>query len=223
MNRMPRHYSNAIAAVGILAVLVATPLFAAEFSADLIRSGDDGEGETVKVYIKGDLRREELTDEDGEVVATIYRTDRGVIWTVSPGDGMYVEIPMMPGATGVLETVDRLDTMGSKRSLGMETLNGFDCEKTQYTYQAQGQGGYLVWYSAALDYPVRMVQQDIAGRTMQALEFTNIKQGTVPASMFEPPEGYEKMTMPGMQMPEMPEGIPEGMIPDFPKMDDEDD
>ncbi len=201
---------------GLLAVPAATPLLAAEFSADLVRADEYGDEETARVYVKGELRREEIMDE-GEVEGwVIFRPDKGVLWNVSPDDEMYVEVPLNIGGNDVLEQVNRLEGSTTRKSLGMEKLNGFDCEKTQYQYQEGGQGGVLVWYSKALDYPIRIIQQDLAGKAMQTVEIKNVDQGPVPTSKFEIPGGYEKMTMPAM--PEMPEGMPEGMIPDFPDM-----
>lgn len=220
MNGKVQYPSVMVTLIGLLALPAVTPLLAAEFSADLIRADEYGDEETARVYIKGDLRREEVMDEDEVGGWLIYRPDKGVMWNVSPDDEMYVEVPLNMGGGDVLEQVNRLEGSTTAKSLGMEKLNGFDCEKTQYQYHEGGQGGVLVWYSKALDYAIRIVQQDLAGKTMQTVEIKNVDQGPVPTSKFEIPGGYEKMTMPAM--PQMPEGMPEGMIPDFSGMDDED-
>jgi len=218
MNDKCQGLSTMVKLIGLLAMLAVTPLLAAEFSADLIRADEHGDEEAARVYVKGELRREEIMDEGKVEGWVIFRPDKGVLWNVSPDDEMYVEVPLNMGGSDVLEQVGRLEGSSTRKSLGMEKLNGFDCEKIQYQYHEGGQGGVLVWHSKALDYPIRIVQQDLAGKAMQTVEIRNVDQVQVPASTFEIPGGYEKMTMP--VMPEMPEGMPEGMIPDFPGMDD---
>jgi len=203
MNIKVKFFSIPVTLVCLLAMPAVVPLQAAEFSADLIRADEDNDKETSRVYVKGDLRREDIMDE-GEVEGwVIYRPDKGVMWHVSPDDDMYVEVPLDIGGDDIVEQVNRLEGSTTMKALGMEKLHGFDCEKTQYKYHEGGQGGVMVWYSKALDYPIRIVQQDLAGNAMQTVEIKNVDQAAVPASMFDIPAGYEKMTIP--TMPEMPD------------------
>ena len=184
---------------------------AAEFSADLIRSSG-GDEETSKVFIKGDLRREEVM-EDGELSAVnISRPDKGVSWNLMPDDEMYMEIPLEGMNLGATEDIESLESAANMRAQGKETLNGYACEKRRYDYHDKTQGSVIVWYSPKLDYPVKIQIMAYGGEGDMVLEYKNIKQGKVPDSMFEIPKGYEKFSIPGM-----PEGMPEGM-PDIPEM-----
>ncbi len=209
--------SMALTLAGALVLSAGTPALAAEFSADMVQIDEYGDAETVRTYIKGDLRRDEIID-DGEIEGwTIFRPDKGVVWNVSPDDEMYIEIPLNIGGDDIVQKVEQLEESTTRKPLGTETVNGYECEKVHYQYQAGSKGGFVVWHSKELNYPVRIVQKDLKGKTTQTTEIRNIDTDTVPVSKFEIPAGYEKMTMPGMP------GMPEGVLPDFANTDIEKD
>jgi len=188
-----------------LAVVMAWPLQAisAEFTADLIRSSG-GDEDMSKVFVKGKLRREELM-EDGEVAAiSIARLDKGVSWTLMPEERMYMEIPLEGMKVGAMEDVEELESRAQMKVLGKETVSGYACEKRRYDDQTEG--SVTVWYSAKLDYPVKIHVMAFGGEEEMTLLYKNIKTGKVSDSMFEIPEGYQKFAIPGM-----PAGMPGGM------------
>jgi hypothetical protein len=67
-----------------------------------------------------------------------------------------------------------------------------------------------VWYSPKIEYPVKIQIKADDGEIALVMEYKDIKPGKVPASKFEIPAGYQKMTIPGMP-PGMPGGTPGGM------------
>ena len=195
------------AIIALLAILIAWPgqAFAAEFSADLIRSGG-GDKETSKVFIKGDLRREEVM-EDGEVGAiNISRPDKGVTWNLMPEDRMYMEIPLQEASLGAQGNIESLESSAKMQLMGKETVNGYVCEKRRYDPNEKGMGSVIAWYSPKLDYPVKVHIMAYGGEGDMVLEYKNIKAGKIPDSQFEIPKGYEKFGIPGM-----PGGMPAGM------------
>lgn len=140
-----------------LVILFAVPHSApcVEFSADLIRSSG-GESDRSKVYLKGDLRREE-TFEDGELSAvTIFRPDKRVTWNLMPEDEMYMEVPLVEGMDGAEGNIDKLENSTTVEILGEETVNGFVCEKRLYGGSDEAPGEVVAWYSKELDYPVKL-------------------------------------------------------------------
>ena len=198
-------------------IILPGPAFTAEFSAKLIRSGGGDEAGTSTVYLKGDLRREEVLEE-GEVGAVmIYRPDKGVIWTLMPDEKMYMEMPLQAGVTGALEDVKSLDASAKREDMGKEKVGGFDCEKRRYLKSNVTRGSVTVWYSPKLEYPVKIQIKTDDEEMDLVMEYKDIKPGTIPASKFEIPAGYEKMSIPGMP-PGMPSGMPGGMPSGMPDM-----
>jgi hypothetical protein len=192
-----------------LIFLLAAPHSArcAEFKADLVRSSG-GDSDASKVYMKGDLRRED-TYEDGELSAvTIFRPDKGVTWNLMPEEEMYMEVPLVEGMDGTEANIDKLESSANVEILGEETINGFVCEKRRYGGSDETPGEVVVWYSTELDYPVKLHLTFYEGEDELVLEYQNIDADEVPDSIFEIPEGYEKFAVPGM-----PEGFAPGEMP----------
>jgi hypothetical protein len=63
-----------------------------------------------------------------------------------------------------------------------------------------------VWYSAELEFPVKILQRTPSGDI--TMEYRNIEVGAVPDAMFEIPPGYQRLAIPGMGG-EMPSGMPQ--------------
>jgi outer membrane lipoprotein-sorting protein len=195
------------------ALLIAWPgsALSAEFSADLIRSSG-ADSETSKVYIKGDLRREEVMEEGKIGAVSIIRPDKRVIWNLIPEEQMYMEIPLGAGMSGAHVDVGSLEASAKMQVLGKETVSGYACEKRRFDYHDKTQGSVTMWYSSKLDYPVKTQIKGYGGEADMVMEYKNIKAGKIPDSKFEIPKGYEKFVIPGM-----PGGMPGGM-PEIPGM-----
>ena len=205
-----RFTKAALAAVCVLLLPGALP--AAEFTADFTRRSGDEEGEKSKVYLKGKLRREEIS-EDGQLQSVmIVRADRGVIWNLIPDENMYIEMPIGAGLKGDFENTEDLEKSSAKTPLGRETVSGYDCEVNEYAHHNPSQGVITTWYSDKLEYPVR-IRITLPGEDSLIMEYANIKPGEVPDSMFDIPAGYQKMAIPGMPGGMMPPGMPGGMMP----------
>jgi len=200
----------AIPIIVVMVLVLCRPVVttAAEFSADLIRSGG-GDKMTSKVFIKGDLRREEIMD-DGEMgVVNISRPDKGVTWNLMPDERMYMEMPLEDMEIGTMEDIENLESSGKMQSLGKETVNGYVCEKRRFDEKAEG--SVIVWYSSKLHSWVKIQIIASGGEGDMVMEYRNIKVGKVPDSKFEIPDGYEKFSIPGMPGGMMPGGMTQGM------------
>jgi outer membrane lipoprotein-sorting protein len=117
-----------------------------------------------------------------------------------PAQMMYME--MQSGGRQDMAPVDpdEIDKLGDKKYLGKEKVNGYMCSKYRYTLHGKSSGTAIYWISKKLNFPIKMkVDETSGGITM---EFRNIQEKTVPASLFNIPDGYQKMSMP--MMPGMP-------------------
>jgi hypothetical protein len=182
---------------------------AADFSAD-VYAGPKALQKQGKIYTSGKMIRVETTMGGSQI--TIMRPDKKMAWLISPATKQYVEAPMTRP-----EMMDpRSDKMftqnATKKNLGKETVSGFSCEKTVYTFKGMpgnsksGAGQQAIrCYSSKLDWPIR-TQMIAPGRTF-VQELRNIKLGKQPATLFVVPKGYKKMAMP------TPSGTPGGKMP----------
>src|SRR3990172_6482918 len=77
--------------------------------------------------------------------------------------------------------------------LGTETINGFDCEKYEIDTAYEGKSlKQYVWIAKKLGMPVKSVSADGS----MTMEYRDIKVGGVADSVFDLPQGYQKMDMP---------------------------
>lgn len=95
---------------------------------------------------------------------------------------------------------DEIDKMGEKKYLGKEKVNGYMCSKYRYILHDKSSGTAIYWISKKLNFPVKMEMDGQSGHMV--MEYRNISEKTVPASLFNIPDGYQKMSMP--MMPGMP-------------------
>lgn len=181
-----------------------------EFSATITKIAG---GTTIvgKTYISKDKIRDENTS-GGKVGATIIRLDKKVTWILMENK-QYMEM-----AAGTAEA-EKTDLMAMQKeyeqkfevkSLGSEKLNGYVCEKKQYTDKEGKFGVTTIWYSPKLKYMVKM-ESMLDGKVVSSMELSDIKEGALPASLFEVPAGYTLFDPLSKVPPEM-RGMMKGMM-----------
>jgi len=167
---------------------------AAEFSADMINSSPMGKIEGKIFFKEGNFRQEMMMGEQKQI--TIFRKDKGVVWVLMPAQMMYME--MQAGSRQNMAPVDpdEIDKIGEKKYLGKEKVNGYMCSKYRYTLHDKSSGTVIYWISDKLNFPIKMKADGTSGG--MTMEYRNIQEKTVPASLFKIPDGYQKMSMPMM-------------------------
>ena len=180
--------------VFISLIVFSSTALTAEFSADLIIDNPQGKF-TGKVYIKGDKIRQEILKQDMKQV-TILRLDKGVTWNLMPENKMYMEIPGTGKGATDPEIEEKIKDMAEKKSLEKEKVKGYVCEKYQYIYHDKSLGVLTQWFSKKLNYPIKTEYKAAAYHMLT--EYKNIKEESIPNSLFEIPSGYQKMQLPMM-------------------------
>ena len=167
---------------------------AVDFSADMVNKLPMGEING-KMFFKGGNFRQEMMM-GGQKHITIFRKDKGLVWVLIPAQMMYME--MQEGSRQNMAPVDldEIDKMGEKKYLGKEKVNGYMCSKYRYTLHDKSSGTAIYWISKKLNFPIKMEMDGQSGHMV--MEYKNIIEKTVPASLFNIPDGYQKMSMPMM-------------------------
>lgn len=170
---------------------------AIEFSSDIVMTAE-GKKMTGKMYAKGELSRMEMTAE-GKQIITITRVDKKVSWTLMPEQKMYMEMPLNPKDTPKTEIKGEID----RKLEGSETIDGHPTNKYLITYK-EGKTTEKVhqWVATDINFPLKTA--DVNNKWVH--EFKNVKVGSQPDSLFEVPDGYNKMKMPGMLFNMMRQG-----------------
>ena len=192
---MKESVCSLVAVLTVLGCLVAfsAPVFAAEFSADVIQKMGD-ELKKGKFFVKGNKMRMEF--EEG---ITIMDLATGKTITLQPEEKMYIEMPAMGSPATPADSDEELAKIATKKKIGTEKVNGYKCDKHLITYHDKAMGKMTQWYAKKLNYPIKTVYHAPQGEMVT--EYTNIKEDGVNDSVFEVPMGYRKMSMPGMSFP----------------------
>ena len=174
-------------------LLMALPAlaWATDFTADLVH---DFAGARMKgtVAFQDQMMRMEMNGHQGNVV-TIHRPDKNLMWMVMPEERMYMEMTYTPDPT--LEGWTAAKEQKAKY-LGTEEVAGLKCKKYELVEDGEK---VTYWVADDIAFPVKVVTRE------GTMRLENIRKGSVPGNLFEPPAGFQKMTMPampgGMMMP----------------------
>lgn len=175
-----------ILAAAFLAVygLVGSTSFAAEFSADLKIQPKGENPITGKIFVKGNKIRQEVTEE-GETQIVIVRPDKKLTWMLTPTEKMYMEMPFQNEDTSFEEWTAEKEKQA--KSLGEETVSGV--KATKFEMEEDGDKIYY-WVSKKYPFPIKVEDPEMI------MTYENIKEGGVADSVFDLPNGYQKMSIP---------------------------
>ena len=181
-----------------VALAIPAPAWAqsqAEYSADMRMEFSDGVQES-KVYHAGGMERREFL-ESGTQMITIMRPDKKVMWMLMPAEKVYVETE--PGASGRRD--DLTGYQIDQTQVGQETVNGVMTNKSKIIMtnsKGEKMGGF--WWVSPEGIVVKMdaIAVDGDSKERMKIDLSNIQIGAQDAALFEIPEGYSKMGMPGL-------------------------
>ncbi len=166
-----------------------------EFSATMVAEAG-GITSTAKIYHAQDRTRIESGGEDTGVA--IARQDKGVAWLLVPAAKSYIEVQLSTLKTTALTLGN--DVVLKRERVGTETINGLAAVKEKVTVRSPdgSKNTLFYWQAEGMDWPVKAAATDGSW----SYTFTDVKAGKQDASLFEIPEGYQKMPdtiMPGDQ------------------------
>ena len=153
-------------------------------------------------YFQHDATTQRMESElRGEQSIMILRADRNLMWTVMPSKRMVMELSFDGGAVPGDETrLPTHDHWVDVKEQGREAVHGVPATK-YFVASADEDGGRMqghVWISDH-GIPVRM---DLSsGRQRTHMELRDLAVGPQPASLFEPPAGYQKFAVAGGALP----------------------
>jgi hypothetical protein len=182
--------------VSILVVVGCAPMGATrEYSADsVVKMG--GRIMKGKIYFAGNKWRTEYK-QYGKKGISIVRTDKNVMWNLSPDQKMYLEMKI--GGQELQGMTEKMPGEIERKKVGGESVNGIPCDKYKITYKLTETSPTIVCYQwlSRDKIPVKTAGADGSWST----ELKNIKRGKQSSSLFEVPSGYKKF-----EMPKMPKG-----------------
>jgi outer membrane lipoprotein-sorting protein len=182
MIRKPFLKSTVIASIFLL---LGAGIASADYTADYVTASEGKKIIEGKVFIKGNLIRQEILNKEEGKVIMIFRPDKNKVWMVNPTEKKYMVFP-------IDEKKGQLEKWNEKREkkakyLGKEKVSGLKCKK--YVVTDKGRKSYF-WISPKFPFPVKFENEAVS------TQYNNIKTKRLSKSVFEAPSGYQKMTMP---------------------------
>lgn len=177
------------AAISAAAVLLLSGLcLAADFTADMVTEF----GKTTipgKLYVSGANWRQEASI-NGKQQIIIARGKS--VYIMDPASKQYATKESSDNPWSASSMTRVLSGGMNKKSGGKQRVNGIVCDKYVYTSR-DGKPGTITQYAAKeLDLSVRVEMKSEKGTL--SIDFKNIKKGPSPASLFQLPKGYKKVS-----------------------------
>jgi hypothetical protein len=199
---------------GATAVAAGWDYLAHPFAATMVISAK-GKVSQMRYYaVPGALRmemQEQNNNNSGQMIM-IMRTDCGVIWSIMPQQQEYMEINLAglarggapaagssAGSQNIANAARMPNVQINREKLGAEQVGQYMCDKYRITVTSD-KGTYTgtVWTARELNgFPVKWLDD----KTGDTVEFRDISLGPQDPSLFQPPAGYKKMTMPSFGRP----------------------
>ncbi len=156
---------------------------------------------TGKMYQSGEKSRQEVNMGAMQNVV-INRRDKKVVWTIMPMTKSYMEFNAEDPKVMKKDDIQNFwKTHDAKlEKIGKEEVNGVETTHSKVTIASATPEGHSfqgeVWLSKD-NIPMRMKTSPTQGGEV-LMELKNVKIGKQDASLFELPEGYNKMQMPDL-------------------------
>lgn len=161
------------------------------FSADQIHTMS-GKTMTMKVHATTNAMRMD-GEEKGKKTITIARFDRKVIWSLTPDQKMYVELPW--ASQGEWAAFMRGAEV-QRQPLGEEQVGTYHCDKSRVQVRLQDKVyTSLEWKARELSGFVVKTQDE---KGQWSNEYRNVQLGPQDPSLFEVPADYKKLSLGGM-------------------------
>jgi outer membrane lipoprotein-sorting protein len=171
----------------IFSLLFAGLAFAEDFSANIVQTTQKGTYNGKIFAAKDKVRLETM---DGIMIG---RTDTRKILMIMPNQKSYMEVPF--DTSHILSAGGTLSNEVERHLLGSETINGKETEKYHVVFEMLGnKNGVFQWVDKATMEPVKTQSQDGSW----TIEYSNLVKGPQPNSLFEAPEGYQKLEAPAL-------------------------
>jgi len=154
-----------------------------------------------KMYQSGEKSRQEVSM-GGMQQTIINRRDKKVVWMIMPAQKTYMEFNADDPKMGKKEDFQNFWKSHDAKleKIGKEDVNGVETTHSKVTIASATPDGHAfsgeVWLTKD-NIPMRMKTSPSSGGEV-VMELSNLKVGKQDPSLFEVPEGYNKMQMPDL-------------------------
>jgi len=164
--------------------------YAAEFSADLLLA-NPGDTAVAKIYVRDNIYRVENFEGNNKFLGIENRLNDTTI-AMNPEEMTYIYLEGSSGAFfNPVKGWEYMAKSAVEKSLGIETVNGYECDHYSYAYEGAEEAHLESWISKKLDHFIKYVVH--YGESGDGLmEIQNVVEGPQDDALFEIPDGYTR-------------------------------
>lgn len=189
-NKLSLRLLKPLLTAAITILLCSTWSIAANFSANFVEKHGKMQM-TGKTFVKGKQFRRDMSFQGRQMIIII--NSKGV-YQIDPAKKVYIQSPANKIDISDPNKADKeLQKVAVKKNLGTEKVQGYVCDKYQYTFKDKNGGTITQWISKKLKWPIKIQTTSPRGKSL--MEYTNIKETAPADSVFKVPAGYKKMSM----------------------------
>jgi len=184
-----------VSLLGLILLAATSIVSAAGYSADVVTTGKSGSSQS-KMWVSYSLWAQRMEPAAQPGMILIVRMDKKLIWNIMTKEKMYMEIAMRPGmGDNTIASGEKAPSEVERTYLLTETVEGHVADKYRITHQMDNDKTvHYIWLLKSNNlFPIKTQYQDTI------TVFKNLVFEEPPASMFEVPAGYQKMSMPFMR------------------------
>jgi hypothetical protein len=168
-----------------------------EYSADSYMETEEMTLKSKVYHASGKERKEQ--EIDGEKQVMILRMDKQVMWTLLPED-MYMEMSLRGGQRPPGSGDETSYTINERTEVGPEVVEGHNTTKYKVIAtnpKGDKMGGFIWITPEGIQMKMDLISKTKNSKSRMKMGLTSLKIGKQDPSLFEIPEGYTKMMMPG--------------------------
>lgn len=179
----------------ITILTIASVASAAGYSADLVSTDKKGTHMS-KIWVSYSLWSQRMEMPEHPNMVIIVRMDKKLIWNIDTQQKMYMEMSLRPGmSSSTIASGEKAPTEVERTFLLTETVEGHVADKYRMTHLIDNNRvTHYIWLLKSNNlFPIKTQHDDTI------TVFKNLVFDEPPASMFEVPSGFQKMSMPMMR------------------------
>ena len=179
----------------ITILTIASVASAAGYSANLVSTDKKGTHMS-KIWVSYSLWSQRMEMPEHPSMVIIVRMDKKLIWNIDTQQKMYMEMSLRPGmSSSTIASGEKAPTEVERTFLLTETVEGHVADKYRMTHLIDNNRvTHYIWLLKSNNlFPIKTQHDDTI------TVFKNLVFDEPPASMFEVPSGFQKMSMPMMR------------------------
>jgi hypothetical protein len=155
----------------------------------ILQEGSNPPEQGTMYYSHGRIREEMKHTEDGPRAVTIIDPVSRKIYLIEADKKAFKVLPWDSKSALITEALRRT---GKRKLVGIETIDGQECENLEIQPKDSGIKPFHVWLNTSTHFPVQLATEESDLAKGIKIKWTDLRPGNQAAILFDPPLGYQE-------------------------------